>query len=94
MQAPLSPLVTRSLGVGGTGTCVYVQQVERASTLSISLGPSMLDVVLPMLADVERKPEGERPALYACENDHDSVHKLQEALEGACLLRVRVFLSE
>ena len=73
---------------------MYVQQVERASTLSISLGPSMLDVVLPMLADVERKPEGERPALYACENDHDSVHKLQEALEGACLLRVRVFLSE
>eukprot|EP00752_Nemacystus_decipiens_P007122 g6379.t1 len=56
--------------------------VERASTLSISLGPSMLDVVLPMLADVEQKPEGERPALYACENDHDGVHKLQEALEG------------
>eukprot|EP00903_Cladosiphon_okamuranus_P005882 g5818.t1 len=56
--------------------------IERASTLSISLGPSMLDVVLPMLAGVEAKPEGERPALYACENDHDSVHKLQEALEG------------
>lgn len=43
----------------------------------------MLDVVLPLLAGVKPGPEGQRPALYACENDHDSVHKLQEALEGA-----------
>ncbi|CAM9846357.1 unnamed protein product, partial [Hapterophycus canaliculatus] len=57
-------------------------KVERATTLSISLGPSMSDVVLPLLECVGPKPEGERPALYACENDHDAVHKLEEALAG------------
>ncbi|CAM9808776.1 unnamed protein product [Ectocarpus sp. 6 AP-2014] len=55
---------------------------ERATTFSISLGPSMSDVVLPLLSCIEPKADGERPALYACENDHDAVHKLQEALEG------------
>ncbi|CAN0141845.1 unnamed protein product, partial [Scytosiphon promiscuus] len=56
--------------------------VERATTLSISLGPSMSDVVLPLLECLAPKPDGERPALYACENDHDAVHKLEEALKG------------
>lgn len=48
----------------------------------------MSDVALPLLSCIEPKADGERPALYACENDHDAVHKLQEALEGVC-----VFLS-
>ncbi|CAM9653891.1 unnamed protein product [Ascophyllum nodosum] len=56
--------------------------IEHATTLSISLGPSMLGVVLPLLAGLKPRPEGLRPALYACENDHASVETLKEALQG------------
>lgn len=66
-------------------------KVERATTLSISLGPSMSDVVLPLLESLDHKPEGERPALYACENDHDAVHKLEDALKGALVRFCRCF---
>ena len=58
------------------------RQIERATTLSVSLGPSMSEVLLPLLASVEAKPDGQRPALYACESDHDAIDRLGESLRG------------
>lgn len=50
----------------------------------------MSDVVLPLLAGVKPKPEGQRPALYACENDHDAIDKLKESLEGGSRVQFRL----
>eukprot|EP00904_Undaria_pinnatifida_P005866 jgi/Undpi1/2409/HiC_scaffold_13.g05790.m1 len=54
--------------------------VKHATTLSVSLGPSMPDVLVPLLASMGTKPEAKRPALYACENDHDATDKVEESL--------------
>ena len=42
----------------------------------------MPDVLVPLLASMGTKPEGQRPALYACENDHDATDKVEESLRG------------
>ena len=37
---------------------------------------------MPLLASVGAKADGQRPALYACENDHDANDRLKESLRG------------
>ncbi|CAM9399869.1 unnamed protein product [Phaeothamnion confervicola] len=56
--------------------------VGRAQTFSVALGPAMANVVLPLCNDLPLRPRGERPCLYACENDHKAVDELTKKLEG------------
>ena len=51
--------------------------VAQATTLSCSLGPSLGPVMTKLLKHTSHKP-----ILYACENDHDAVAALTQALEG------------
>ena len=51
--------------------------VAQATTLSCSLGPSLGPVMTKLLTHTTHKP-----ILYACENDHDAVAALTQALEG------------
>ena len=61
--------------------------MQSATSLSCSLGAAMAKVLTPLLSQLPAAEEGEvPPLLFACENDHDAVVRLGEALEG----RVRV----
>ncbi|CAM9791136.1 unnamed protein product, partial [Discosporangium mesarthrocarpum] len=56
--------------------------VDKATTLSVALGPSVASVIPPLVEHLPLRPEGRRPCLYACENDHDAVEGLRKELEG------------
>ncbi|KAG5175263.1 mannitol 1-phosphate dehydrogenase [Tribonema minus] len=57
--------------------------IARATSYSTSLGPGLADTVLPLLGGLPADAAAEqRPALYACENDHAAVHSLAQELEG------------
>uniref|UniRef100_A0A0G4FY26 Mannitol dehydrogenase C-terminal domain-containing protein n=1 Tax=Chromera velia CCMP2878 TaxID=1169474 RepID=A0A0G4FY26_9ALVE len=54
-----------------------------AAVFSTSLGPALHKATEPLLSRLpKRKEAAERPALYACENDHVAVEKLAEKLKG------------
>ncbi|CAN0083948.1 unnamed protein product [Phaeothamnion confervicola] len=55
---------------------------RRATSFSCSLGPAMRKVLLPLFSQLPVMPEGQRPVLYACENDHEAVRRLAEAVRG------------
>ncbi|CAM9804484.1 unnamed protein product, partial [Hapterophycus canaliculatus] len=51
---------------------------SQATSFSCSLGAAMAIAMVPLLEQLEDKPEEERPVLYACENDHDAVRRVGE----------------
>ena len=53
--------------------------VSTATSFSISLGSAMLDVIIPLLSSLPRG--GNRPTLYAAENNLSMVAELAKALE-------------
>lgn len=53
-----------------------LQLIRKATSFSCSLGSAMGIAMIPLLSELDQKPEEERPVLYACENDHDAVRKL------------------
>ncbi|CAM9761745.1 unnamed protein product, partial [Choristocarpus tenellus] len=59
-----------------------LQLVHMATSFSCSLGPAMNKAMAPLLSELPVRPDGERPVLYACENDHDLVEKVGVVLEG------------
>ena len=62
--------------------------LSKATSFSCSLGGAMSAVVLPLLSSLPYKPDnddgsdGGRPLLFACENDHGAVMRLQKELAG------------
>jgi len=56
--------------------------VDRATSLSCSLGSAMSAVLLPLLSPLPHVPTEQQPKLFCCENDHDAVLKLKAQLEG------------
>ncbi|CAN0232830.1 unnamed protein product, partial [Ectocarpus fasciculatus] len=55
-----------------------LQLVKKATSFSCSLGAAMGIAMIPLLEQLEDKPEAERPVLYACENDHDAARRVGE----------------
>ena len=53
--------------------------VSQATSFSCALGPAV-DVLVNLLVQLPDCEDENRPVLYACENDHSSVEKLQFAL--------------
>ena len=53
--------------------------VSQATSFSCALGPAV-DVLVNLLVNLPDCEDESRPVLYACENDHSSVEKLQFAL--------------
>ncbi|KAG5179527.1 hypothetical protein JKP88DRAFT_167513 [Tribonema minus] len=71
--------------VGGTSVVALSEDkafmealVKRATSFSSSLGPALTKVLPPLLEVLDDKAESDRPILYACENEHDPVDKLEE----------------
>lgn len=56
--------------------------VATASTFSCSVGPALPRVLGPLLLTLPERPQGRRPVLYACENDHSAVEELAALLHS------------
>ena len=54
----------------------------RATSFSCSLGAAMLNVLVPALQQLPMRARSDQPLLFACENDHAAVERLQEELKG------------
>jgi len=59
---------------------------QRATSFSCSLGSAMRKVLAPVLKELPLVDPEHQPVLYACENDHDLVMKLQKDLAGRVLV--------
>ncbi|KAG5178722.1 hypothetical protein JKP88DRAFT_247989 [Tribonema minus] len=67
---------------------------QRATSFSCSLGPAMRQVLLPLLSRLPPGAAGERPVLYACENDHAGAKamgaRLAKQLDVCCCMVDRI----
>ncbi|KAL8438842.1 hypothetical protein Efla_000760 [Eimeria flavescens] len=53
-----------------------------AGSMSCSLGPGIRPALVPLLSELQDKPENEQVLLYACENDHAAVEKMKEEVKS------------
>jgi len=59
-----------------------ISLLKKARTFSMSLGRGIGRLGALLEQVLEPAPQGQRPALYACENDHQAVHDLERLLRG------------
>mmetsp|Transcript_2406 Transcript_2406/g.3564 ORF Transcript_2406/g.3564 Transcript_2406/m.3564 type:complete len:408 (-) Transcript_2406:114-1337(-) len=68
--------------VCGTDPDTVLVVIEKATSLSCSLGAGIDKVLFPILDLLPVTSQNERPTLYACENDHKAVEELGSKLMG------------
>jgi len=80
-------IMTDALDKGAIGFLLLSTDVDliasviaRATSFSCALGPVMADVMTEHLISLPDVEDEARPVLYACENDHSAVEKLQFTL--------------
>ena len=64
--------------VFGSGPGDLGALVDRATSLSCSLGSAMVPVMSPLLESLPKCPPEDQPLLFCCENDHAAVMKLKK----------------
>jgi len=61
---------------------LMISLIKKARTFSMSLGRGIERLGRLLAEIIPEAPFDQRPALYACENDHKAVHDLEKTLEG------------
>mmetsp|Transcript_66808 Transcript_66808/g.150906 ORF Transcript_66808/g.150906 Transcript_66808/m.150906 type:complete len:807 (-) Transcript_66808:273-2693(-) len=70
--------------VFGSGPGDLGALVDRATSLSCSLGSAMVPVMSPLLESLPKCPPEDQPLLFCCENDHAAVMKLKKKFADKC----------